>query len=454
MNKQNKRRNRTHDGGKHIARLTFALAITAFFIAGPAHAQTADLGQVLHEVEAHAPALKAAYANTDVFKSKRKVVRSQFLGEIDIFGHDLHFNDNRLTRPIAPPINFPALTFDDNQIGYGVNARLPLDINGRIRNSFHALTHQTNAAAENAANLRLVLLNNAAKLFHGLEQISGQRAALQKQAEALQGHIKIASTAIEVGRTAPVERLRLVAELKRVEGKLAGLDGIEAGLRARLAALLERQLFTEIVVAPSREPVSFSTQKDSIKNRPDVLAAKEIEAATNSGVKAAWASFLPDFSANFTWLQNQGYNGSGTDDATWQITFQARFPLWTGGRRTAQIGQAKAQRRAAQHQKEAITENAVAELVAARGAWMAAQAQYHAAKSGITAAAEVTRIQTDRFEQGRLSATDLVDAEAALAGARSELAASLARWWQADDSLRLAMCLPPAAYGEEVKSEK
>ena len=136
MSKQNKRRNRTYDGGKHIARLTFALTIAAFFIAGPARAQTADLGQVLHEVEAHAPALKAAYANTDVFKSKRKVVRSQFLGEIDIFGHDLHFNDNRLTRPIAPPINFPALTFDDNQIGYGVNARLPWTSTGGYGTAF------------------------------------------------------------------------------------------------------------------------------------------------------------------------------------------------------------------------------------------------------------------------------------------------------------------------------
>ena len=85
-------------------------------------------------------------------------------------------------------------------------------------------------------------------------------------------------------------------------------------------------------------------------------------------------------------------------------------------------------------------------MVAARGAWSATQAQYRAAQSAVLAAEEVTRIQTDRFEQGRLSATDLVDAEATLVGARSELASSLARWWQADDSLRLAMGLAPAAY--------
>ncbi|RMD87408.1 MAG: hypothetical protein D6813_13595, partial [Calditrichaeota bacterium] len=206
-----------------IGRFT-VLLLLLFFIAGAAQAQRANLGWVLHQVEKHAPALKAAYANSDVFSAKRSVARSRFLGEADVFFHTFHFNDNRLTRPISPPITLPALTFDDNQLGYGGGVQLPLDFNGRLRNSFHASSHQAKAAEANAENLRLVLLNKAAALYRGLEQIAGQRKALQKQAEALRAHIKVAETAIEVGRIAAVERLRLVAELKVVEGRLAGLD--------------------------------------------------------------------------------------------------------------------------------------------------------------------------------------------------------------------------------------
>jgi len=417
-------------------------------------AGTADLGQILHQVESYAPALKAARANTDVFKAERSVARSRFLGEIDLFAHDLHFNDNRLTRPISPPINFSEFTFDDNQFGYGVNVQLPLDINGQLRNGFHVFTHRAKAAREKAENVRLQLLNNAARLYRGLEEISGRREALLKQKEALQGHIKIAQTAIEVGRIAPVEKLRLVAELKVVEGRLAGLNGREAGLRARLASLLEKQEFTDAVLPPAREPERFLPPQDSIGHRPDVKAAREIEEAAHSGVKAARGAYFPHFFANATWLQNQGYNGSGKNNPTWQITFQARLPLWTGGRRQAQLGQAKAQRRAAQYLNQAVLESARAELVSAKGAWLAAEAQYRAAQSAVAAAEEVTRIQTDRFNQGRLSATDLVDAEAALANARSELTASLARWWQADDSLRLAVGLPPAAYNKVTSISK
>ncbi len=427
----------------------FALsALILCIVQGTAQAQNANLGKVLHQVEAYAPALKAAQANSDAFRAKRSVARSRFLGEADAFAHSLSFNDNRLTRPISPPINFSAFSFDDNQIGYGGSFQLPLDINGRLRNGFHASSHQAKAAAENAANVRLVLLNRAALLYRGLERIAGQRLALQKQMEALKGHIRVAETAIEVGRIAAVERLRLVAELKVVEGRLAGLDGVEAGLRARLASLLEKQTFTDSVLIPTREPVFLIAPKDSIANRPDVRAAGEIEEAAHSGVKAAWAAYFPDFFAGFTWLQNQGYNGSGANDATWEVVIQARLPIWTGGRRQAQIGQAKAQRRAAQYQRKAVKEGALAELVAARGSWSAAKAQYRAAQSAVIAAEEVTRIQTDRFDAGRLSATDLVDAEAALAGSRSELASSLARWWQADDALRLALGSTPVAYDD------
>jgi len=64
----------------------------------------------------------------------------------------------------------------------------------------------------------------------------------------------------------------------------------------------------------------------------------------------------------------------------------------------------------------------------------------------VDAATETARIQTDRFAEGRISAADLVDAEAALAAARSDSALALTRWWQAGDHLRRAVGAEPLAY--------
>lgn len=419
---------------------------TNFVMPGAIRAETTSLGEILQRVENHALSLKAAYATADVASAKRHQAVGNFLGEVDAYVRDLHFNDNRLTRPISPPINFSVLSFDKDQIGYGLTAKLPIDINGRLRNNLHALSHQANAAQADANNARLSILYGASALYRGLEQILGQREALLKQRKALQKHVQVADEAVKIGRIAAVEKLRLVAEMKAVEGRLAGLDGIESGVRAKLAALLGIPAFTDSIQVYSNQPPDTLAFPNSIDGRPDLQAAMERSQSGKSAVKAAWGSFLPDVFVTADWQQNQGYNGRGSNDATWQVAIQARLPLWSGMQRVAKLHQAQAQREAAKYRAEALRRDARAEIVAAKGACEASRAQYIAANSALEASEEMARIQTDRFNNGRLSAADLVDAEATLAGARSELTSSLVRWWQADDALRLSVGLPPAAY--------
>lgn len=428
--------------------------VACSMISETVYAKTASLAGILNAVENKAPALKAAYATADVAVAERHQAVGSFFGEIDAFVHDLHFNDNRLTRPISPPINFSAMTFDKDQIGYGLSARLPIDINGRLRNSLHAASHRADAARSEAENARLSIIYGATALYRRLERIQGQRQALLKQEEALQKHVHVAEEAVRIGRIAVVEKLRLVAELKAVEGHLAGLDGLEVEVRARLASLLDISSFTDTIPAPDKQPDALSAIPGSIDNRPDIQAVRERESAAKSGVKVAWGSYVPDVFATAAWQQNQGYNGSGRDDATWEVGIQVRLPLWDGTRRIAKLHQAQAQSRAAEYHAEAQRKDANAEVVAARGAFDSARAQYGAAESALEAAEEMARIQTDRFNNGRLSATDLVDAEAVLAGVRSELTSSLVRWWQADDSLRLSLGLPPAAYNNRTTASE
>ncbi|MCD6184622.1 MAG: TolC family protein [Deltaproteobacteria bacterium] len=55
----------------------------------------------------------------------------------------------------------------------------------------------------------------------------------------------------------------------------------------------------------------------------------------------------------------------------------------------------------------------------------AAEISYKATVASVDVAQKTAMIQTDRFSKGRLSAADLVDAEAALSGARSSRALAL-----------------------------
>ena len=222
--------------------------LTALFI--NSQAQTANLGKLLHQVESNAPVLKAANANTKIYSANRLEGMGRLLGSVNAFGQLQYFNDNRLTRPISPPINFATLPFDSKQIGYGLSLTLPIDINGQIITQLNSLSHQEDAAAYEAANVRLTVINQAAALFHGLESISGKLSALDKQADAIRKQLNVTIVAVKVGRRAPVDSLRMQSELNNIEGQIADANGTNLRLRAYLAALLNQQSFSDTVVPP------------------------------------------------------------------------------------------------------------------------------------------------------------------------------------------------------------
>jgi len=409
------------------------------------NAESRNLDEILAQVEQYTPALQAAHARTEIELAAKRQAKSRYFGEVNALVKNSNYDSDRLINPMSYPPDLKSKFFDNNQIGYGLSARLPIDINGRITAEVDAAGKQVEAARAQEGNVRLQLLHGAAYLYHSLEGIKALEESLQKQIDALTAHINVATISIDAGRTAPVEKLRLIADKEAVKGKLATLNGQEQGIRARLAALMGTESFPDIVIPIHAPPKNVDKQAAiSLMNRPDIHALLFQGEAADADVKAAVANRFPNLDLNSSWIQNQGFNGDGDD--TWALFVQLQLPLWDGGSRRSAIAKAKAGRRVTLHQLTALQNQARAEFVAAKADWQAAEISYKATVASVDAARETARIQTDRFVEGRLSAADLVDAEAALSGARSSRALALTHWWQAEDHLRDAVGLEPFAY--------
>jgi len=424
-----------------IRYITAAVAIVLCIVTG---AQSGGLGDILQQVEKNTPTLKAAHARTAMQQAAVSQEKSSYWGEVDAVAKNSNYDDDRLINPISYPVSMQPELFDDNQIGYGISGRIPLDINGRITAKVRAADSELEAALAGEDNVRLLVLHNAADLYHSLEGVKALEKALEKQIEALQTHIQVAVVSIAAGRVAPVEKLRFVADLEAAKGKLAGLRGQELGIRARLAALMGTESFVDPVQPVPGPPAEAADINEDISTRPDIRALKSSRDAADAEVDAAFARRLPDLNVNGSWLQNQGFDGDG--DNTWALFVQLQVPLWDGGGRRAAVSRAKAGRAAVRHELDVTRNQARAEFVAAKADLAAAESSYRATEASVAAALETARIQTDRFAEGRISATDLVDAEAALTAARSDSALALTRWWQAGDHLRRAVGIEPLAY--------
>jgi len=419
----------------------------AAMICLPGMVQTGSLGALLHQVEQRAPQLHAASARANASAAGIRVAKSQYWGHAELFGQTTHYNSDRLVNPISfPPVMTRSL-FDQDTYGYGAAYTLPVDIDGRITARVKAQEHLSQAAHQGVTQTRLSLFAQTVSLYRGLQRLAGVRQAHIAHLEALQGHRKVTETSVQVGRTAAVELLRIKAEVKSVEGLLAGLNGDEIRLRAALGALLNQAAFSDAVDPLNRAPADRSLAEDrdeSLKGRPDLLAGKSIIRAENENLKRAKREWLPNLSLRAETLRNQGYTAKGK--TTWSVGAQLSWQFWDGGRRSANSERARANREAVRQQYQKSLNLARAELRSAEAGWLAASKQYQAATSGLKFATKTKHIQSDRFANGRISAVDLVDAEAVLARARADHTTALASWWLADDQLYLAQGKTPSAY--------
>jgi len=408
-----------------------------------------ELGILLHQVEQAAPQLQVASARAGASAAGIRVAKSQYWGHAETFAVTTHYNNDRLVNPIGFPSVLTRSLFDQNTYGFGAAYTLPIDIDGRITAKVNAQEHLSQAANQSVAQTRLSLFAQTVSLYRGLQRLEGVKQSHLAHLKALQGHRKVTAVSVRVGRVAAVELLRIEAEIKSVEGLLAGLSGDEVRLRAMLGTLLNQSTFSDAVeglnVAPS-EKLSSDGSDEALKNRPDLLAANSVTRAENENLKGAQREWLPNLSLRAETVRNQGYTASGAN--TWSVGAQLSWQFWDGGRRFANSDRAQANKEVARQQYQSILNQAKAELLSAEAGWQAASEQYQAATSGLKSATETERIQSDRFNNGRISAVDLIDAEASLARARADRTAALANWWLADDQLYLAEGNDPSAYAQ------
>ncbi|HHD56445.1 MAG TPA: TolC family protein [Desulfobulbaceae bacterium] len=431
-------------------RILFIPAVLLCLLGAWNTAVARDLGTVLLEVEKKAPDLKAAAEAVNAEKANIKVEKSRYFGEVDALARNANTKDNRLINPISYPVALQPDLFDDDQFGYGLTAKVPLDINGKISARLKAARQLKAAVDAGMGDVRLRLLHTAASLYHDIEGTLADQKALQRQIDALQTHIRTTEAAIEEQRAIPVKKMRLVTEREDVKGRLAALKGREKQLRAALASLMATRTFPDALTPIHILPKKLDWQETLIDQRPDIVAEKARLTAAESSVRAAQAERYPQMDVDGSWLRNQGYNGEGDDN--WTISVRLGLPLWDGGGRRAQVEKSGAEVRVRQQKLAALRYRARAQFIAAQAGWDAAVARYNAAVASEKAAKETERIQSNRFNEGLITADDLVNAEAALAAARSGKAIALTDWWKAGDKIQIALGREPALYpGKQTK---
>jgi outer membrane protein len=229
--------------------------------------------------------------------------------------------------------------------------------------------------------------------------------------------------AIEVERDrAELNRLRAETSSRLARANLARLLGLPSGESIEPAETL-------VPLAPSAENADALVAQ-ALENRPEVSALEARVAAAAARVRVEKSAILPQVSLGAGYLvahPNPRYLPPLPEwNDNWELGVSLGWSVFDGGKASAGEARARAQADAARAELTDIEERIRLEVVGALLDVENAQAEVELSARAVDAARESRRVAAERYRQGVILSSELLDAEVALLRADLDRTAALA----------------------------
>ncbi|WP_265587904.1 TolC family protein [Sphingomicrobium arenosum] len=329
-------------------------------------------------------------------------------------------------------------TADGVLIRPSVSAFLPLYTGGAIpavQEGAGAAARAARARVDAARNLGRV---NLARAYFGQVLAEGLEAAARDQLEAMDAHLSNTEALFRAG-VLPRRRVlevQVVRDAAARNVERASLD------RARAQAALARQIDQEGAVdvatplfvhsAPLAPADSYTAAATA--EHPRVREAQALQGVADAAVDLARARNRPQAYA----FGNYGINGTdnGVSEPDWVAGVGVRWALLTPVSRAKTEAAARERAAAARAGEDAARRSVEAEIEDAWALAEAARRSFLSLESSLAAAQENVRVADLAFRAGEGTASDLLDARAALSSARTQ---RLAAAYEYDVALAVLM---------------
>lgn len=347
-----------------------------------------------------------------------------------------------------PPI-LRALTGDDTNIQTSAELQLSyqLDFFGRNRAALAAATSSADAAATEAAAVRLQLSTAVASSYAELIRQTAERDAARETVRVRQDSAELVRQRFNQGLENEGQASQADSELARARANLAAADGAIARTRNALAALLgkgpDRGLTIEVPTQPLRIATALPADAglELMGRRPDLAAARSRAEAAASRIKVAKADFYPNVSLGaVVGLQTLGIQqlGGGTLTSA-QVGPAISLPIFAAGRIEGAYRVARADYDDAVANYDQAVATAFREVADAMSDRRALEGQLTETRAALKAGETAYRLIRLRYEQGLASYIEVLTIENGLVAQRHAVADLEAKVFAVDIALVRAL---------------
>jgi len=370
------------------------------------------------------PEIAAAKWDIAAVASRYDSARAAFFPQVYAEGGFLQYVDSQ--RLIAAKYNGELGVFDNDLLRGDLVARMTLFAGGRITNEASAAGRLTEAEKKKFIRTRDELIYSVSSVYFS---VLGQKqiiASLEFSKQALEENLKRTVQLYEARKVAKVDVLRTEVRLTDLNQNLIREKNVWAVQRRILFSLMgydavpDDARFEDRLDVPSEASVEIGWLiETALKNRPDYMAAKERVEAQVLRVNAARAGHWPTVSLvgaygvrNAPSPENTGRNAS-TTGSVGNIGVVLSMPLFDGGLVSAKVREESAVLEAARARLTKLDLQIRQETETAALDVASNTARTKATEKTIEQAKESFRIELLKYEMGKGSLTDLLDAQSA-----------------------------------------
>ncbi|HVN43931.1 MAG TPA: efflux transporter outer membrane subunit [Steroidobacteraceae bacterium] len=325
--------------------------------------------------------------------------------------------------PIEPPVNFTYNTF-----GLAANAAWELDVWGRIRHASDAARANLYAQEDVRRGVMLSLVSNIAAGYFLLIELDRELAIAQESADVYRHTTDLFSQRYEAGRDSKLGFTRSQANLESSSATIAALQRAITQQENALCVLIgayPRAIVRGTALAQQSTPLTpVGLTSELLERRPDILQAEQVMIGANAEIGVAVANYFPriGLSALFGWEATRTQDLFKSSFNVWGLAANLAGPIFQGGRlRATEHAQEAFWRESIAQYKKTVTV-AFQETSDALVAQQTLVAQRAAQERQVAALRESVDLAMQRYDAGRASYFEVLEAEQQLFPAQDALA--------------------------------
>jgi multidrug efflux system outer membrane protein len=364
--------------------------------------------------------VQVAVTRVDQARALVGVARSEALPQI---GYQAFVAGERSAAPGSPA---GALTYAT----YGglINAAWELDVWGRIRRSTEAARANLMAQEDIRRGVMLTLVSDLAASYFRLIELDRELAIARQSADDYKKNVRLFTLRYEAGRDSRLAVDRAEAAYQASRDRIAQLTlliGQQENVISILVGAFPRGIERGRTLVDQSLPQSpLGQTTDLLKRRPDILEAEQRMVQANAEVGVAQADFYPTIGLSAL-AGGQGLNldkAEGAGFGIWNAAASLAGPIFTGGRLTETLRQRRAQWDESVVQYKSTILTAFKETSDALIAQRNLVDRRAALQDQVEALRHAVQLSMDRFDAGRASYFEVLEAEQQLYPAEYTLA--------------------------------